>query len=193
MSASSRSLACSSRSDTRSAAHADPLDIMPAISLRADASLPTFDDADVENTLSAKWTEARQKSLVSLLTKMRRSLPPPASNLPILMEQGGAFHFLLASWDDPKALPPEMRTLPEPIAAAARAQSRTVIWRELIQNDGETDALARALKADVDSGKWDGYVLDFRLEDVTQGKAPLDSLVRAVQRPLTPIPGNQRR
>jgi len=43
-------------------------------------------------------------------------------------------------------------------------------------------------KADLGSGKWDGYVLDFKREEVTQGKYPLDSLIRAVNLPLQKRP-----
>jgi len=86
--------------------HADPLDITPSNYLRADTSLPTFDNTEVEDKLSAKWTQARQGSLVEMLTQMRRALPPPAAGLPILMEQSAGNSAWLASWDDPKSLPP---------------------------------------------------------------------------------------
>jgi len=54
------------------------------------------------------------------------------------------------------------------------------VLAEGVQNDGDTDSLARALKADLGNGWPGGYVLGFRRDDVTQGQAPLDSLVRAV-------------
>ncbi len=169
-------------------AHADPLDISPTNYLSVDASLPTFDNADAESKLSAKWTEARQKALIDLLKQMRRSFPPPAAGLPILMEQSAGSSAWMASWDDLKSLPPPLRPLfkgspypsPAQVAATARTQGKAILLGVGVVNDGDTDTLARDLKAGLEPGWRDGYVLDFRLEDVTQGKAPLDALVRAV-------------
>ena len=59
-----------------------------------------------------------------------------------------------------------------------------MLLSESIENDGDTDTPARTLKADLGTGKWEGYVLDFKREEVTQGKVPLDSLVRAAKASL---------
>ena len=176
--------------------HADPLDLTPKNYSRIDVSLPTFDDEAVEKKLSEEWVEAHPSALESLLKQMRRSIPSPVSALPILMEQSAVRTYWFSSWDDKKSLPPPLRTslesdtyqAPAAIAEAARTQGKAVLLHVGIENDGDTDTLARTLKAGLGVGKWDGYVLDFKREEVTQGKAPLDSLVRAVNLSLQKHP-----
>ena len=176
--------------------HADPLDLTPTNYSRADISIPTFDDEAVEKKLAEQWAEAHPGALAALLKQMRHSMPSQTAVLPIYMEQSAVRMRWMTSWDDPKALPPPLRPslesdtyqAPEAIAAAARTQGKSVLLYEGIENDGDTDILARSLKADLGDGKWDGYVLDFKREEVTQGKYPLDSLIRAVNLPLQKRP-----
>ena len=142
----------------------------------------------VEKKLAEQWAEAHPGALAALLKQMRQSMPSQTAVLPIYMEQSAVRTRWMTSWDDPKALPPPLRPslesdtyqAPKAIAAAARTQGKSVLLYEGIENDGDTDTLARSLKADLGDGKWDGYVLGFKCEEVTQGKDPLDSLVRAV-------------
>ncbi len=179
-------------------AHADPLDLAPKSYSRADLSLPTFDDEAVETKLEEQWAEAHPSALVTLLKQMRQSISSQTAALPIFMEQSAVRTHWFSSWDDPKSLPPPLRPsleshtyqAPEAIAAAARTQGKAVLLHIGVENDGDTDTLARSLKADLDTGKWDGYVLDFKREEVTQGKYPLDSLVQAVNLSLQKHPGN---
>ncbi len=98
-------------------------------------------------------------------------------------------HPWYASWDDPKSQPPPLRALSfdddyatnvAAIKRVARAQGRIVLRRETIENDGDTLTLARKLQDDAKTLPGDGFVLDFSHDEVTQGAAPLDSLVRAV-------------
>lgn len=177
-------------------AHADPLDITPELSLRADVSLPTFDDAAADKTLPPLWDKARTGANAALLGAMRQALIPSTGVRPILMEQSAVRTEWLASWDDPRQPPPPLRTLfagefypkPERIAAVAVKQGRIVLLREQVQNSADTDALARALQTDLGGipagGKktWEGFVLDFADEEATRGEHPLGGLVDAAAR-----------
>ena len=177
--------------------HADPWDLTPKNYSRVDVSLPTFDDEAVEKKLAEQWAEAHPGALAALLKQMRRSMPSQIAVLPIYMEQSAVRTHWVTSWDDIKSLPPTLRPAfddnsyhsAQEIADVARTRSKEMLLRENVLNDGDTDSLARTLKADLGTGKWDGYVLDFKREEVTQGKYPLDSLVRAVNLPLQKRPG----
>jgi len=177
--------------------HADPWDLTPRNYSRVDVSLPTFDNDDADEKLVGQWTKARQGALTDLLKQMRRSAASPISDLPILMEENGYGRNWLVDWENSKTLPPPLQPLivvsvypaTDKIPEVARRQSKFILLHENVLNDGDTDTLARSLKADLGSGKWDGYVLDFKREEVTQGKYPLDSLVRAVNLPLQKRPG----
>ncbi len=176
--------------------HGDPLDITPQLSLNADVSLPTFDDAAADKALSRLWDKARTGANAALLGAMRQALMPSVASRSILMEQSTDSVAWVASWDDPRQLPPPLRPLfadkpypkPEHTAAAAVMQGRVVLLREQVQNSTNTDALARALQADLTatpvSGKsaWGGYVLDFADGEATRGDHPLAGLVDAAAR-----------
>ena len=177
-------------------AHADPLDITPQLSLKGDVSLPMFDDAAADKALSALWDRARAGANAALLGGMRQALTPPMSARPILMEQSTDSAAWLASWDDPRQLPPPLRPLfagmpypkPEQTATVAAKQDRIVLLRAQVQNSADTDALARALQADL-GGKmaggrsaWGGFVLDFADEGTTRGDHPLAGLVDTAAR-----------
>lgn len=176
--------------------HADPLDITPSGSPRGDVSLPTFDDAAADKALPALWGKARTQANAALLGGMRGALPPSAAARPVLMEQSAVRTEWLASWDDPKQLPPPLRPLfadrpypkPERIAVEARKQGRTVLLREHVQDAADTEALARILQTDLKgdlakgNSAWGGFVLDFTDEDATRGGHPLASLVDAAAR-----------
>ena len=174
-------------------AHADPLDITPELSLRADVSLPAFDDAAADKGLAPLWDKARTGANAALLGAMRQAVAP---SQPILMEQSTDSTAWVASWDDPRQLPPPLRPLfagvpypkPEQTAAVVVKQGRIVLLREQVQNSADTDSLARALQADLGgkpaNGKatWGGFVLDFADEDATRGGHPLAGLVDAAAR-----------
>ena len=177
-------------------AHADPLDITPQLSLKGDVSLPIFDDAAADKALPALWDRARAGANAVLLGGMRQALTPPMSARPILMEQSTDSAAWLASWDDPRQLPPPLRPLfagvpypkPEQTATVAAKQGRIVLLRAQVQNSADTDALARALQADL-GGKmaggrsaWGGFVLDFADEEATRGDHPLAGLVDTAAR-----------
>ena len=178
-------------------AHADPLDLTPTNYSLADISLPSFDDDDVDKKLAEQWKKTRQGALLDLLKQMRWSMTPPISELPVLMGLGEGQLEWAASWDDTKSLPPTLCSAfddnyyhsAQEIADVARTRSKEMLLRENVLNDGDTDSLAWSLKADLGTGKWDGYVLDFKREEVTQGKYPLDSLVQAMNLPLQERPG----
>ncbi len=178
-------------------AHADPLDITTQSYLRADDALPLFDDAALDKSLPDQWTEAQNQACIVLLHRLQAAAQNSSrSVLPILMVQQETFgDSLRASWDDPKQPPPSFRDLTpsfrdltpgddfasrEKFLRLTRSRSRIVIRHEPVENDGDTPALARALTDDAKNLPSDGFVLDFRHEEVTQGTAPLDSLVRAV-------------
>ena len=170
------------------AAHADPVDITTQSYLRADDTLPLFDDDAVDKSLPARWAKARTDADWSLLGQMCAATRSSGVVLPILMEQGSFRDNWYASWDVPRMLPPPLRELTpgqfspsqEKVMRIARAQAKLVLRRETIQNDGDTAALARKLRDDAKALPGDGFVLEFTHETVTQGAAPLDSLVRAV-------------
>lgn len=167
--------------------HADPVDITPDLSATGDVSLPTFDDAAADKALPPLWDKARLQVNAALLSGMRQALPPTTAARPILMEQSAGRTEWLASWDDPRQLPPPLRTLfpdvffpsPAQIAIEARKQGRAVLLRERVPDAADTDALARALQTDLKNAPWDGFVLDFADEDATRGSHPLDALIRA--------------
>jgi hypothetical protein len=167
--------------------HADPIDVYPGYS-RADLSLPLFDDKAIDAALPARWEKAKAAADTDLLGQLRTAALTN-SNLPILMEQGWNMHLWYASWDNPKSQPPPLRELSfdndyatnvSAIKRVARTQGQIVLRRELIENDGDTLMLARTLQEDAKTLPGDGFVLDFSHDEVTQGAAPLDSLVRAV-------------
>lgn len=70
--------------------------------------------------------------------------------------------------------------LREKVLRLTRSRSRIVVRHEPVENDGDTPALAQTLTDDAKSPPSDGFVLDFSHEEVTQGAAPLASLVQAV-------------
>ena len=169
-------------------AHADPLDITAQNYIRADVSLPLFDDAKVDTAVNALWSKAQKQSVVDLLEQLRTAMPPDSS-LPVLMEQGWNGYFWYASWDTSQSQPPPLRELSfnevyaanvAAIKQTARSQGHLVLRRETVQNDGDMVALARKLQGDAKTLPGDGFVLDFAHEGVTQGAAPLESLVEAV-------------
>lgn len=167
--------------------HADPVDITPDLSATGDVSLPTFDDAAADKALPPLWDKARLQVNAALLGGMRQALSPTAAARPILMEQSAVRTEWLASWDDPRQLPPPLRPLfpdvsfpsPAQIAVEARKQGRAVLLRERVPDAADTDALARALQTDLKNAPWDGFVLDFADEDATRSRHPLDALIRA--------------
>jgi len=179
-------------------AHADPVDLMEwSDALQAKTKLPLFDDAAIDTTVNALWTKAKIKANTDLLEQLRAAAQA-GGVMPILMEQGWDAHLWYASWDDPKSQPPPQRDLSfdgdyadneAAIKRVARAQGHLVLRREAIENDGDTLALARKLQDDAKLLPGDGFVLDFDHEEVTQGAAPLDSLVQAVSRESSKVSG----
>ena len=108
------------------------------------------------------------------------------------MEQSAGNTSWLASWDDPRQLPPLLRPLLAEvrhptfgqIIAKAVKQGRAVLLRETVQDAADTNSLARALQSDLGStqtGKspWNGFVLDFTDVEATRGSHPLAALVQA--------------
>lgn len=171
-------------------AHADPWDITQDNSLRANVSLPLFDDSAIDAALSTRWAKTHTEVAAALLNELRRVAVGSSGNaLPILVEQPEPVDVpWVVSWDDPKSLPPPLRDLspgenytpPDRISRAARSQGKTLVRVEAIKNDGDTEALARQLQDDAEALPADGFVLVFGDNGVTQGGAPLDSLVHAV-------------
>ncbi len=170
-------------------AHADPVDTTEGSdALQAKTKLPLFDDAAVDTAVSALWTKAQTQVNTNLLEQLRAAAQA-GGVMPILMEQGWNSNLWYASWDDPKSQPPPQRELSfdgnydeneAALKGIARAQGHLVLRREAIENDGASVAMARQLQDDAKTLPGDGFVLDFRHEEVTQGAAPLDALVRAV-------------
>jgi hypothetical protein len=165
--------------------HADPIDITPDISGKGDVTLPAFDDAAPDKALPPLWIKAQTQANTALLLWLRQALPTPQT-MPILMEQSAGQANWLASWDDPRQLPPPLRPLSadgstsrQQDTAEARKQGRIVLLREPIKEASDTEALARALQADFKNAPWDGFVLDFADPDATGGDHPLADLVRA--------------
>lgn len=160
------------------AAHADPLDITPDNTIRLDVSLPAFDDKAVDSALAQQWRAARLQANVSLLLAMRG-----AANLPVFMAQEADHVQWLSSWDDPKQLPPALRSLfphdPYPsskqVNALARAQGHTVLLRQSVEYGA--GPLADVLGHERKEAPWDGFVLDFPDPADTRGLAPLSVLV----------------
>ena len=169
-------------------AHADPVDITGRNSVRGAVSLPLFDNAAIDASVSELWSKAQKQSIVDLLEQLRTAMPQYGS-LPVLMEQGWNGHLWYASWDNLQSRPPPLRELSfNDVYAAnvaamkqtARSQGHLVLRREEIANDGDTPALAQKLSDDAKILPGDGFVLDFSHDGVTQEAAPLESLVEAV-------------
>lgn len=172
-------------------AHADPLDVVSFLHyLRVDDSLPLFDDKDIDASLADRWTKVRTQADAALLGRLYAAVPSSAGPLlPILMERW-QYDYLgwLTSWDNPNFMPPPLRDLsqgaphpaPETIMRLARSQGRIVVRCETVASDGETPALARKLNDDLKAMPSDGFVLEFRHDGITQGAAPLESLVEAI-------------
>ena len=165
--------------------HADPLDITPPSYSQADMALPLFDDDALDTSLLKQWNNDTKDFQTALL----RSLQTAARPALILMDQQEPFgDSWLASWDNPALPPPVLRELPEgssfpskeKILRFTRRQSQVVVKRETVKNDGNTAMLAWQLQEDAKTLPSDGFVLDFSSDSVTQGAAPLDSLVQAV-------------
>ena len=177
--------------------HTDPVDITLKDYPRADVSLPMFDDKAVDATLTKKWNDARLGANGFFLTQLRQAVPA-ASGKPILINLGGKDIPLLVSWDDPRLLPPPLRTLfsggddpsPEQVVSGISKQGRSVLIRVPVKDPANTDTLARDLQEvltlptpqGTTKGKavWNGYVLDFRDNSFTDSTDPLRDLVRAV-------------
>ncbi len=181
------------------ARHADPIDLDPTQYTRADLSLPAFDDAAAGSALSNQWAAFRTAQTLVTLRRLREaaasapSLGPSVSHsaLPLLMEQNIDNINWLASWDDPRAMPPPLRDVspdnPYPararVPAIARRQGRAVLLSIDSDYAANTDTLARSLKDTPPGAPWDGYVLDLGGDDATRGAHPLDVLLHAVQPP----------
>lgn len=177
--------------------HADPVDLTDTDALQARTKLPLFDDAKITAAVNALWTKAQVQVNMNLLEQLRIAAQAGGA-LPILMEQGWDAHLWYASWDDPKSQPPPQRELSfdrgyaaneAAVKRIARAQSHLVLRREVIENDGDTAAIARKLQDDAKILPGDGFVLDFRHEEVTQGAAPLAALVQAVSEEGSKVSG----
>ena len=182
--------------------HADPVDITPDDDLTGDVSLPTFDDKAVDTALTGHWDDARLGANGFFLTQLWQAVPGAAEK-PVLMELGGGAGPFLVSWDDPRQMPPPLRTLfqgndapsPKQIAAEVTKQGKSVLIAIPVKDPANTDALARDLQEALTvppsqgtahgkpSGKapWNGYVLDFDTPRVTDSDHPLRELVRAVE------------
>ncbi len=175
------------------ARHADPIDVDPARYSRVDLSLPAWDNPSVDSALSAQWTALRTAAVLDMLRRLRQSATTSQGTLPILMEQSTDNINWLASWDDPRGMPPPLRTLfpgnPFPdrarVPPVARAQGRTVLRDIDIQGTDNTGALALRLQSGLPAALWDGYVLDSDNDEATRGSHPLDALLRAVQSPAS--------
>lgn len=173
--------------------HADPIDITQDDYLSGDVSLPTFDDKALDTTLRGHWDDARLGANAFLLTQMRQAVPTSADK-PILMPRSDGLTEWLVSWDDPRQLPPPLRTLFAGSNYVSRADVRTVAAKQgksafvvvPVRDPANPDALARALQDALPppspKGKaaWDGYVLDFREDRFTDSTEPLRDLVRAI-------------
>lgn len=169
--------------------HADPVDITQNNYLRADSTLPLFDEDAVDKKLPEHWIKFNQDADTALLTQLYAAAQPsPGGSRPILMEQDSFRDHWLASWDNLQQMPPPLRDLTpgqwlpgrERVMRIARAQAKVVLRSVVVEDDGDITALSRKLQAAAKTLPGDGYVLYFKHEEATQGKAPLDSLVSAV-------------
>ena len=173
--------------------HADPVDITEQKYSGTDVSLPTFDDAAAEDALTQHWDDARLGANVFLLTQMRQAIPATAGK-PVLIKCSDQSPDWLASWDDPRLLPPPLRTLlagmdyptDAQVRAVAAKQGRTTYVVVPVRDPANTDALARDLQAALPppaspktKAAWDGYVLDFGDPALTDSAHPLSDLVQA--------------
>ena len=174
--------------------HADPVDITPEKYSSLDVSLPAFDEAAADDMLRGHWDNARLGANGFFLTLLRQAIPASA-NVPILMRCDDNAPDWLASWDDPRQLPPPLRTLfagndypsDEDIRTVAAKQGRSALVVVPVRDPANPDALARDLQAALPAppakGKaaWDGYVLDFGEDRFTDSPEPLRDLVRAAK------------
>ncbi len=152
-------------------AHADPRDITQHkdIGANIDAAtvLPLFDDNVAEGSLETKWVKFQAGAGLSLIGRLF-ALSQASRVLPVL-----------AGDDMMVRLTPALLTQASAVADTP-VMPKIAARRVAIQSDGDTPALARTLTEDQKSTPSDGFVLDFQQQEVTQGLAPLDSLVRAV-------------
>ncbi len=181
--------------------HADPVDITPDdIYAPSDLSLPTFDDKAVDTTLTGRWDDARLGANGYFLTQLRQAVPG-AADKPVLMELGDGAGPFLVSWDDPRQLPPPLRTLfkgndypsDEDIRTVVAKQGKSALVVVPVRDPANPEALARLLQEALTLPStlgaahtkpnarrpWSGYVLDFDSPGVTDSTEPLRDLVKA--------------
>ena len=169
--------------------HADPVDITQNKFLRADSTLPLFDDDTLDLKQHEQWTEFNRGADAALLRRLYAAAQPaPISRRAVLMEQDSFRDNWLASWDNSTQMPPPLRDLTpgvmfpsqEKVMRIARAQAKIVLRSVAVDNDADTVALSRKLSDDAKTLPGDGFVLSFKREETTQGTSPMDALVSAV-------------
>lgn len=170
--------------------HADPVDITQNKFLRADSTLPLFDDDAADRVLHDHWTKFKEDADTALLRQLYAAAQPGSGAArPILMEQDAVRGGWLASWDSPAQTPPPLRDLTpgvmfpsqEKAMRAARAQAKIIVRGVAVESAGDAAALSRKLTDDAKTLPGDGFVLYFKREEATQGKSPMDGLVSAVR------------
>lgn len=166
--------------------HADPVDITQNNYLRADSTLPLFDDDALDKKQPGEWTKFNAGTDAALLTQLYAAAQP--GTRPIFMEQDSFRDNWLASWDSPAQTPPPLRDLTPGVMfpsqakemRAARTQSRLLVRSQVIEKTDDIALLSRKMQQAAKNLPSDGFVLYFKDENVTQGTAPLDSLMSAV-------------
>lgn len=180
------------------AAHADPLDVPGLDYLRANTSLPGFDDDAVATGLRTRWDQTRADAHMTLLRSLRAAAAPTMAHDRepfIYVKQGSAFHGgedWFGSWDGPRAplpafhyaweLPqtPGQPSNPErPAVAQAKAQSRVSLFVFPAGSLASPDA-ASWIQGTFKGAAWDGLVIDagtaadadFLAKAVVQAGAP---------------------
>lgn len=160
------------------AAHADPLDVPDSSYLRADTSLPGFDDAALTAGLAARWDKARAAAHQSLLRSLRTAAAPlagPDRQPFVYVKQGSAYapgEDWYGSWDGPPAPLPAFRysweddrtgqpPAPErPAVAQAKAQSKLALCVFPMSPRLTASEVAPWIQASLKDAPWDGLVLD---------------------------------
>lgn len=157
---------------------ADPVDNSPTPFVRADLSLPAFDDPAVTSALSGQWDAFRAAETNSVLSALLHAATSQAA-LPIFGEQStdnGRAFVLAQTEPDPPTAPASRGQSP-----VAPAQKSAVLRDVEIKDAADTDTLSRLLSSSAASP--DGFVLDFSDDDATRGTHPLEALVQAAPPP----------
>lgn len=155
--------------------HVDPVDLSPlGVRGLADASLPSFDDVALENTMGMKWDRFRSDADLSLIRSLFQQISAGKAMSPskplLLIQQRGARPPTVTwygSWAGPdKPLPTFLSSSGVPVAekVQARSQSSLTIVNLPVPAPLDESEILRQWSGPLQSiGKnhsWDGFVLE---------------------------------